>query len=107
MKLIRVRITNYRSIEDSGWVDIGDVTCLVGKNEAGKTAWLQALHRLNPTSGPTNFDETVDYPSRRSPESKRRRDERPATVVDARFELSAAELSQIVAEYGEDFLTSD
>jgi AAA15 family ATPase/GTPase len=38
MKLIKVRVQNYRSVEDSGEFEIGDLTCLVGKNEAGKTA---------------------------------------------------------------------
>jgi ABC-type cobalamin/Fe3+-siderophores transport system ATPase subunit len=38
-------------------------TCLVGKNEAGKTALLEAIYRLNPiieTDG--NFDVTDDFP---------------------------------------------
>lgn len=49
MLLKDVRIRDYRSIEDSGVVSIDpDVTCLVGKNESGKTAFLQALHLLNP-----------------------------------------------------------
>ena len=39
MILKRVRITNFQSIRDST-VEFGDVTCLVGKNEAGKTAPL-------------------------------------------------------------------
>ena len=51
MKLTRARVTNYRSIDDSGWVTIDDVTCMVGKNESGKTAFLQALRRLNPVAG--------------------------------------------------------
>ena len=63
MKLTKARITNFRSIQDSTEFDVGDVTCLVGKNESGKTALLQALHRLNPvveSSG--DFDDTDDYP---------------------------------------------
>ena len=48
MKLTKVRITNFQSIHDSTEFDIADVTCLVGKNEAGKTALLKALYRLNP-----------------------------------------------------------
>jgi ABC-type cobalamin/Fe3+-siderophores transport system ATPase subunit len=64
VNLKKVRVQNFKSVEDSGWVDIGDVTCLVGKNEAGKTAFLQALHRLKPTRGTAEFDETMDYPSR-------------------------------------------
>ena len=48
MKLIKVQVKNFRSIEDSNDFDVGDLTCLVGKNEAGKTAILQALYGLNP-----------------------------------------------------------
>ena len=48
MQLTKVKITNYRSVQNSSEFDIDDVTCLVGKNESGKTALLQALHKLNP-----------------------------------------------------------
>ena len=48
MKLTKVRITEFQSIQDSTEFEIGDITCLVGKNEAGKTALLKALYRLNP-----------------------------------------------------------
>lgn len=48
MKLTKVRITNFQCIHDSTEFDIGDITCLVGKNESGKTALLKALYRLNP-----------------------------------------------------------
>jgi AAA15 family ATPase/GTPase len=39
-------VTNFRSILDSNPVEIGPTTCLVGKNEAGKTAFLKALEGL-------------------------------------------------------------
>ena len=48
MKLTKVHITNFQSVQDSTEFEIGDVTCLVGKNESGKTALLKALYRLNP-----------------------------------------------------------
>ncbi len=51
MKLIKVRITNFLCIHDSGEFDIDDVTCLVGKNQSGKTAILKALYNLNPIDG--------------------------------------------------------
>jgi predicted ATP-dependent endonuclease of OLD family len=47
---------NFKSVEDSDEFSVGGVTCLVGKNEAGKTAILQALHRLNPHAGDKKFD---------------------------------------------------
>ena len=46
MKLIQAQITNYRCIVDSNPVEIGATTCLVGKNEAGKTAFLKALEGI-------------------------------------------------------------
>ena len=36
MKLVKVKIENFRSVEDSTEFEVDDVTCLVGKNEAGK-----------------------------------------------------------------------
>ncbi|QNI30127.1 AAA family ATPase [Alloacidobacterium dinghuense] len=63
MKLESVHITNFKSVKDSGTFHIGDVTCLVGRNESGKTAILQALYRLNPIiQNQGNFDVTEDFP---------------------------------------------
>lgn len=48
MKIEQVRVQNYKSILDSGWVDIEDgLTTLVGANEAGKTNFLEALSKFN------------------------------------------------------------
>ena len=64
MKLEKVQIKNFRNILDSGDVDIQpDVTCLVGKNESGKTAFLQALHRLNPVHKNVSFSIPDHYPA--------------------------------------------
>ena len=46
MKLTKAHVTNFRCILDSNEVEIGETTCLVGKNEAGKTAFLKALEGL-------------------------------------------------------------
>ena len=51
MKLIKAHITNFMCIHDSNEFDIDDVTCLVGKNQSGKTAILKALCNLNPIDG--------------------------------------------------------
>jgi hypothetical protein len=34
MRLIRYRVTNYRSVDDSGWIDADRVTALIGVNES-------------------------------------------------------------------------
>ena len=48
MQLKGFRVWSYRPILDSGWVDLEDITVIVGKNESGKTALLKALHKFNP-----------------------------------------------------------
>lgn len=49
MKLTKVRIENFKSIQDSREFDIDDkITCLIGKNQAGKTALLEALNQFYP-----------------------------------------------------------
>jgi predicted ATPase len=104
-----VRIQDYRSVEDSGVVPIDiDVTCLVGKNESGKTAFLQALHLLNPLNpikGKKKYDEVMDYPSRKSSAYKKTRETDPATVVTAVFALEDSELAAVREEFGPDCLT--
>jgi AAA ATPase domain/AAA domain, putative AbiEii toxin, Type IV TA system len=109
MELKSVRIQNYRSIEDSGIVPIEKITCLVGKNESGKTAFLQALHLLNPLNpinGKTGFDDVMDFPSRRYSAYRKVREESPAVVVTAVFELNEDELKIIEQDLGDGVLSS-
>ena len=43
MKLTSFRVTEFRSVKDSGWIDAEDVTALIGTNESGKTNILLPL----------------------------------------------------------------
>ncbi|WP_454259689.1 ATP-dependent nuclease [Pseudoxanthomonas mexicana] len=62
MKLVSFYVRKFRNIIDSGPINVEtDVSCLVGMNEAGKTAVLTALNRLNPTDG-DSFSVQQDYP---------------------------------------------
>lgn len=63
MKLKSARIQNYRSIKDTGVIEFErDKTILVGPNEAGKSAILQALQQLKPPKGVRSLDALRDYP---------------------------------------------
>ena len=108
MILKRVRITNFQSIRDTSEFEIGDVTCLVGKNEAGKTALLKALYRLNPIrTSDAEFDATGDYPRRDLVEYEQGLADgtRPsADVVHATYALDADCIRAIEAMYGEECL---
>ena len=50
-QLIQFRVTQFRSITDSGWIDADEVTALIGTNESGKTNLLTALWKLKPAKG--------------------------------------------------------
>lgn len=61
--LIKAQVWKYKSIEDSTPVDIADdVTVLVGKNESGKTAFLEALYKSLPLNAAAKFNFVADYP---------------------------------------------
>lgn len=63
MKLESVRVQNFRNIIDSGVTSVDpDMTCLVGKNEAGKSAMLEAIHSLNPLKPAMSLQYARDYP---------------------------------------------
>lgn len=70
MKLINVRIKNYKCIEDSNAFSIDDVTCLVGKNESGKSALLEAIEKLNPIDASNAGFHELDFPRRRQSQAK-------------------------------------
>lgn len=64
MKLKQVRVRMFRNILDSTVVSIQpDITCLVGKNESGKTAFLQALWRIKPARTKQEFSIPDQYPA--------------------------------------------
>jgi predicted ATPase len=63
MRLKQARVTNYRSVKDSGWIEFEPgKTIFVGPNEAGKTAILRALQQVNAPKDVPNFDPLRDYP---------------------------------------------
>ncbi len=92
MRLESFQITNFRSIDDSGEVAVGDQVCLVGKNEAGKTAILHALGALNPhPSTPLTLDKERDYPRKRLTEYDRHHPDEQAIVIRTWWSIDASE----------------
>ncbi len=108
MKLIKVRVQNYRSVEDSETFEIGELTCLVGKNEAGKTAILSALRALRPSkSQDFEIDETIDYPRRFSTRFDERHPSGEAEVIRTWWKLDAADIAAVEERFGPSVLKSD
>jgi len=89
MMLTAFKVTNYRCVLDSNWIELKDLAVLVGKNEAGKTAILRALHKFNPSKpDPYNMDREWPRGHRQSRDPK-------APVVTAKFAFSAEEKEQL------------
>jgi AAA ATPase domain len=88
MRLKSFRITNFRSIVDSGWVPFSPdaITVLVGQNESGKTSVLDALHAALSDNGPTADDFRIGA---------------PLPIVYLRAELSIRQVQELVATSSE------
>lgn len=103
MKLKSAHVTNFRSILDSNAVEIEATTCLVGKNEAGKTAFLKALEGLNPVNKSYAYDKLRDYPRRNLSNFYNLR----AAVISTRWELDEDDLTALTDEFGKAALTGN
>jgi predicted ATPase len=105
MKLKQFRVREFRSIWDSGPINVDpQTTCFVGKNEAGKTTLLNALYRTNPIrKSDAVFDETYDYPKREVEDYRfaiENEDREPAVVVECTYELEDGDRSAIAKVFG-------
>ena len=110
MKLTKVRVTDFQSVDDSTEFDIGDLTCLVGKNEAGKTALLQAIYRLRPiVKTDVGYSITDDYPRRHVGDYEHEVAENEgthATVCRLTYELDEKDAAAVAEHFGGSALTS-
>lgn len=107
MRLQKIQVTNFRSVNDSEEFDVDPVTCLVGKNEAGKSAILLALAALNPNEAtPVTLDKERDYPRRNLVRYEQIHENEDAVVIRTIWELDEGEIQVIAEDVGEDVLTS-
>lgn len=99
IKLVKAQVFKYKSIEDSTPVEIGeDTTVLVGKNESGKTAFLEALHKALPL-GTAKFDVVFDYPKKDYFRYRKDHDAKSyAKVVELTFRIERELAEKINAE---------
>ena len=106
MKLTKARVGNFKSIDDSDQFTLDQVTCLVGKNEAGKTAVLEALYKLNPVEDGTGDFSLEEYPRKHLTTYRKRMQEEPANVVTTKWELEDYEVQWLEEQFGEGVLKS-
>ena len=108
MKLLTVQVTNFRSAEDSEEFSVEPVTCLVGKNESGKSAILLALAALNPHEvTPTKLDKERDYPRRYLTQYDKKHAGSEALAITTKWELEMSEMEEIASAVGENVVKSN
>lgn len=106
MKLVKARVGDFKSIDDSDDFTLDQITCLVGKNEAGKTAVLEALYKLNPVEDGTGDFALEEYPRKRLARDRKRIADEPATVVRTQWELEDHDVQRLEEQFGEGVLKS-
>ena len=97
MHLKAFRVKKFRNIEDSGEVELLDaLTCVVGKNQAGKSALLRALHKFNPHL-PDPYDMRSEWPR-----GQRTQRNNKQAVCEVRFTLSPEEVKKLAEIVGQE-----
>lgn len=87
------RIQNFKNVDDSGWIELDRITALVGRNESGKSALLQGLHKFNPST------ELPYVPQREFPRDRYQREYDPdidIPISSVRFSIEG-ELAKEIA----------
>ena len=98
MKLIKVTIHKYKNFLTEQTYEVeSKITRIVGKNESGKTALLEALAKSNyfDANKEFQFNKDLDYP--RS-ELIKVRDENPKAIT-CEYELSDEEMTNIEDDF--------
>ena len=104
MILKSVKVENFKCIEDSNEFSVEPVTCLVGKNESGKTALLQALYKLNPAVKEEGEFSYLEYPRVRWTDYKKRRVSSPDDSLTTVWELDENDRQGLRERFGPDSL---
>ena len=106
MHLKSFQVKKFRNVVDSGEIAVEDqVTCLVGKNEAGKSALLEALYLFNPAYD-DEFRVEEQYPRWLAAKDRRKGDLNEAAPIFVKFELEDHEEEEVVNVLGDGVLTS-
>ena len=101
MKLRRMRVMNFRCIEDSTEFSVCPVTSFVGKNGAGKTSLLEALYKLNPdVEELANFDVLMEYPRARRREYQKQIGREPDDALITTWELEDRDVEKLESILG-------
>jgi predicted ATPase len=107
-RLVSVEVSHFKNVISSSVNIDGTVTCLVGKNESGKTSFLEALYKVNPAR--KNETSAID-PQKQYPAWLEKRHRRQGKVIEeaylakATFALTEKETKAAAELFGTGVLT--
>lgn len=107
MKLISFQVCRYKNILDSTEVLVDpEVTALVGMNESGKSAMLDALYELNPVYK-DSFVIRDDYPRWRLKRDERKGEIAQISPIKATFQFDEDDYECLRSALGPGVVTAD
>jgi len=106
MVLTKFLVENFKSVDHSNEVEIGRVTCLMGKNESGKTTLLEALYKLNPVEEEDSKFVDLEYPRKRLADLRTAEGIATRKVITTWWELTAKEIETIEQLFHKGFVQS-
>ena len=111
MKLKQVTVKKYKCFLTEQTVAIEDgATRLVGKNESGKTAFLEALAKYNYFDDEDKkfvFDKTHDYPRNELKSYEQQNPENSLEVVTCVFAIDSALIAEIQSDVGQNTFSQE
>jgi predicted ATP-dependent endonuclease of OLD family len=98
----------FRNILDSTEVKIDSkVTCLVGKNESGKSAFLHALWRLRPARLKPEFSVSDQYPAWLEKRHRNQKiDQNSVEAIEADLEWEPTDVEKVEDRFGPGVVTA-
>lgn len=94
VRISEIRIQNFRNIRDTGFVELENVTTMIGKNESGKTSTLEAIN---------SFSDEYEYTERDLSNSTRESDDdERVPIITLRFELSQSQVDEFYPQISDD-----
>lgn len=91
MRMTRFRVQNFKKVRDTEWINCGNMTVFVGKNESGKSAIFRGLSKINPSDG-EKYDGLREFPRRRFTNEFSKQD---WIVSSVEFELGSDEKKEL------------
>lgn len=93
MRLKAIKIANFKSLRETGWIDVFDLTAFIGENDGGKTACTEAIRLLcNKIAKPDPTHFTYETAECRATEM----------TIEAKLEIADSDRTFLQGEIDED-----